>query len=116
MNPAEVAALLTYASAFDGRRVSAEVATAWAEALDTATTLADARQAITAHYAETTTWVMPAHVNVRCREYRRIRAEKEAQELDRRALADARAKVGMAEETRQKLNQILGKIGKNNGE
>lgn len=116
MNPAEVAALLTYASAFDGRRVSAEVATAWAEALDTATTLADARQAITEHYAGSSAWLMPAHVNARCREYRRIRAEREASEQEKRALADARSKAGMAEETRRKLSEILGKIGKNNGE
>lgn len=116
MTPVEVAALLTFASALDNRRVTAEVATAWADALDEATTLADARRAITEHYAESSAWLMPAHVNARCREYRRIRAELEANEAEKRALADARAKAGMAEETRRKLSEILGKIGKNNGE
>jgi transcription elongation GreA/GreB family factor len=89
---------------------------AWAEALDTGITPEDARRAITEHYATSTEWLKPAHINRRCAEYRRVRAEKAAQERELRELEDARARAGMAEETKNKLNEILAKIGKKDGE
>lgn len=62
MTPAQAAALLTYASAFDNRRVTPEAATAWAEVL-IPMSLADGKAAIQRHYASTSDWIMPVHIN-----------------------------------------------------
>ena len=63
MTPSEVAALLTYAAAFDNRTPSESAARAWADALDERMTLTDAKAIVRDHYADTTEWVMPAHIN-----------------------------------------------------
>lgn len=61
MTPAEAAALLAVAAAFDNRKPDADAATAWALALDDMP-FADCRNAIVAHYRASTDWLMPAHV------------------------------------------------------
>lgn len=61
MNRAEAAILLGIAAAFDRRTVGRADAEAWATALHDVS-LDDAKDAVTAHYAATTDYLMPAHI------------------------------------------------------
>lgn len=65
MKPSEAAKVLAYIAAFNGRTVGKTDAMAWADALHPEITLADARTAVAEHFAETTDWCMPAHINRR---------------------------------------------------
>ena len=69
MTPAEVADLLAFAAAFDRRTVGRADVLAWH------TVLADvdhtqARDAVSAHYADQTRWIMPADIRQAVRERR----------------------------------------------
>lgn len=75
MTPAEAAALLTFASAFDNRRVTPEAATAWAEVLIDMS-LADGKKAIQDHYASSGEWIMPVHINAAVRRMHDRRFER----------------------------------------
>ncbi len=66
MNRAEAATLLTVAAAFDQRTIGETDAVAWSEALRRYG-LAECRDAVIAHYAESTDRVMPAHIRARIR-------------------------------------------------
>lgn len=72
MTPAEAAALLAVAAAFDNRKPDADAATAWAAALDDLR-FEDCRDAIVAHYRESNEWLMPSSVRT---EVRRIRHQR----------------------------------------
>jgi hypothetical protein len=61
MTPAEAAALLSVAAAFDNRKPDPDAAQAWALALD-GIPFTDARDAIVAHYRTTSDWIMPAAI------------------------------------------------------
>jgi len=61
MTPAEAAALLAVAAAFDNRKPDADAAQAWAYALEDRPFI-DCRDAIVAHYRHTNDWLMPNHV------------------------------------------------------
>lgn len=61
MSPAEAAALLAIAAAFDNRKPDADAATAWALALD-GWRFEDCREAVVAHYRATNEWIMPSDV------------------------------------------------------
>ena len=61
MTPQEAAAVLAKAQAYDRRTVGEADILAWQEALADVD-LADALAAVTAHYRESTDWLMPAHV------------------------------------------------------
>jgi len=61
MTPADAAKVLTKAAAFDQRTIGHADAVAWAEALD-GVGLDDALAAVTAHYREATSRLMPADV------------------------------------------------------
>lgn len=61
MTPAEAAALLAVAAAYDNRRPDADAATAWSVALD-GYRFHDCRDVIVSHYRSTTDWLMPHHV------------------------------------------------------
>ncbi|AZQ77650.1 hypothetical protein EJ997_10180 [Flaviflexus ciconiae] len=72
------ARVLATAASCDNRRLASDderqMAVAfWAEALHPETTLADATNAVIEHYATTTDWLMPAHVNKLTATYRRER-------------------------------------------
>lgn len=69
MTPTEAAALLAVAAGLDNRKPSAEAAESWAKALGNLP-LADCREAVYAHYRESTEWLMPAHVSRRVRAMR----------------------------------------------
>ena len=73
MTPEQAAALMTYASAFDNRNVTAEAATAWADTLAPYVNLHDGRRAVSDHYATTSDWIMPAHINRAVKRYRAAR-------------------------------------------
>jgi hypothetical protein len=74
MTPAEAAALLTVAAAFDNRKPDPDAAKAWSVSLGDLP-FVDCRDAIVAHYQATTDWVMPAHVIGAVRKIRRDRLE-----------------------------------------
>jgi len=61
MTPAEAAALLTVAAAFDNRKPDADQARAWAMALD-GYRFEDCREAIVQHYRVSREWLMPVEV------------------------------------------------------
>lgn len=69
MKPSEVAELLTFASAFDRRTIGKADVAAWATVLGDID-LDQARQAVSAHYAETRDWVMPSDIRQRVRKAR----------------------------------------------
>ena len=79
------ALLLTWAASFDNRytpRSADEVwpaAEAWAAALHSTVSPADGKRAITAHYAASTDYLVPAHVNA---SVRALRARRLAEALD----------------------------------
>lgn len=85
MDLREAFQLLTLASARDGRTVDREVASVWANDL-ARVDLADAVEAATLHYQESTVWMMPNHVIANVR---RIRERRERDERIRRALEPA---------------------------
>lgn len=72
MTPAEAAALLTVAAAFDNRKPDADQARAWAMALD-GLRFEDCRAAIVAHYQGSRDWMMPSDVITKVK---RIRNER----------------------------------------
>jgi hypothetical protein len=61
MTPAETAALLAYAAAFDRRTLGETDVLAWHTVL-TDITFDAAKQAVTAHYGRETRWIMPADI------------------------------------------------------
>lgn len=61
MTPAEAAALLAVAAAFDNRKPDPDAATAWALALEDARFI-DCRDSIVAHYRRSREWIMPSDV------------------------------------------------------
>jgi hypothetical protein len=73
VHPSVAAGLLAWAAATDNREVTEAAAIAWADALDANVTLADGKAAISAHRAESSDWLMPAHINTRVRAMRRDR-------------------------------------------
>ena len=72
MKPSDAAKLLALAAAFDRRTVGEADAIAWADALG-GLNPSDCAQVIRDHYAESTDWLMPAHVR---QGVKRIRAER----------------------------------------
>ena len=61
MTPAEAAALLALAAAYDNRKPDADAAQAWALALD-GYPFTDCRTAVVEHYRESREWMMPSDV------------------------------------------------------
>jgi hypothetical protein len=61
MTPAEAAALLAVAAAFDNRKPDADAAQAWSVALD-GYRFSDCRDVIVSHYRKANDWLMPNHV------------------------------------------------------
>lgn len=72
MDLREAFQLLTLASARDGRTVDREVALVWAQDLERID-IADAVEAATMHYRESTAWMMPNHVIANVRRVREVR-------------------------------------------
>ncbi len=92
------ATCLAWAAAFDNRKTDSPAdrqlqIQAWAEALHDLTTPEDARRAITEHYAESTEWLKPAHVNRLTARYRKERAAIEDRERDRRAIETQKSRA-----------------------
>lgn len=61
MQPSETAELLTYIAAFDRRTIGKADVLAWHEIIGHLE-LMDCKQAVTAHFRESTDYLMPAHV------------------------------------------------------
>lgn len=72
MTPAEAAALLGIAAAFDNRKPDPDAAQAWAIALNDLR-FADCRDAIVEHYRRSSDWLMPEHVIAGVKRIRRNR-------------------------------------------
>lgn len=75
MTPLEAGAILTAASQADNRTWDETTATAWSAMIDPAVTLADAAEAVTAHYTKTRQWLMPADINDYVRQVHRRRMQ-----------------------------------------
>jgi hypothetical protein len=82
MNTDEVIDLLTLAASYDRRKVGESDVAAWGLAIGDLP-FADTREAVIAHYRESTDWIMPAHVRQRVREVRAKRL-KAAGDLEAR--------------------------------
>jgi len=72
VSPAEAAALLTVAAAFDNRKPDEDAARAWSMALD-GLRFHDCRDAIVAHYRTSSEWLMPQKIRA---EVKRIRDKR----------------------------------------
>lgn len=88
MNIADAGKVLAYASACDNRTVTREAALLWSEALGSDTRLDEAQRAINAHFANSTAYLMPAHINALVAEERRNRAKVLPAVIPPRELAD----------------------------
>lgn len=75
MTPAEAQVLLSMAAAYDNRKPDPDAAKAWAAALDDLR-FEDCREALLAHYRDSTEWLMPAMVR---RSVKRLRAARIAE-------------------------------------
>lgn len=73
MKPSETADLLGLAAFYDNRTVDEPVVAAWFAVLGDLD-YADAVEALRAHYAATTDWLMPAHIRTRVKAIRAARA------------------------------------------
>lgn len=69
MTPAEAAALLTVAAAFDNRKPDADQARAWSLALNDLR-FEDCREAIVEHYRGSREWMMPVDVRTKVKKLR----------------------------------------------
>lgn len=103
--------LLTIAAAYDGRKPSEAADRAWASALThLGAGFEDARQAIIEHYAETTDWIMPAHVGRRADAIKRNR-DHETYLAARRARHTAPAlPPGERHDRRDDLIELIGRL------
>lgn len=75
MTPAEAAAVIAHAAAFDNREPSKVAPAAWASALNPRISVKDACWIISDHYSRETWKVMPAHINERYKQVRRSRTQ-----------------------------------------
>lgn len=75
MTPADAAALLTIAAAYDNRKPDGDAAEAWALALDGLEYL-ECRDIIVQHYRESREWIMPADVVAGVRVLRKQRFDE----------------------------------------
>lgn len=77
MNETEIRQLLAVAMAYDNRKPGQAAVLAWGEAARRARwTFEAAMDAVHAHYAESTEFLMPAHITQRLRAGRRAEAEQ----------------------------------------
>lgn len=114
MTPAEAAALLGVAAAFDNRKPDADAAQAWALALS-GLRFEDCRDAIVAHYRASSEWLMPSAVIAAVK---RVRAKRIADvgdlcpppgltEPEERAwLREARRRIGDGEPVRVDFGEL----------
>lgn len=72
MNLTETSALLTFAARYDRRTIGEQDVRAWQEALADVD-VEGARDAVVAHYRESTDFLMPAHVRARVKAARQAR-------------------------------------------
>lgn len=91
MKISEAAAILTMASSYDKRTVGEADAQAWALALGDMR-LQDARDAVVAHFTESTEWLTPAHVTRLVRHARSARVGDISSIVPPRELADMPAR------------------------
>jgi len=103
MNEPEAFKLLTLASARDGRTVDRDVAKVWAVDL-ARIDYNDAIDALSLHYAESTEWLMPAHV-VRC--VTRIRTQRHLEAQHRLSIAERTQQAEAAERERLILMGVI---------
>ena len=114
MTPSDAAILLAMAATLDPRlspptpEDAQARAQAWAATLDPDLDLTEAKRMLITHYRETTSGVMPAHLNRLWRDYRRTMTaqQRENRELHARRQLEALA-VPMPESVREQLRSIL---------
>lgn len=106
MTPGDAVRVLAKASAYDRRTIGEADAAAWYEAIGDLD-IADALDAVTRHYQQTTDWLMPAHVRTIAAQLvrERRRATREAREV-----AAARREAIERGPTRDRSDDIAGLI------
>lgn len=92
MNISDVGALLTYIALGDSRTVTKETAAFWYEALRSDISFDEARSAVSSHFANSTDYLAPAHINAIVTEQRRVRTREVPPVIPPRELADEPAR------------------------
>lgn len=88
MNISDTAILLTYAALGDNRTVTRETAAFWSEVLRPDISLDEGRSAVSAHFASSTEYLTPAHVNALVTSQRETRKKMVPTVIPPRELAD----------------------------
>ncbi len=102
MNRSETALALGMAAAFDRRTVGEADVAAWHAALGHLE-FDDVKTAIAGHYADTTDWLMPAHVATRVKALRRNRLAAVPDPLPDADPGDTRAYIAALREGRHRI-------------
>lgn len=104
----EMVNLLTAASAYDNRQPNPAAVMAWGKAAELGRwTFDEALDALHAHYAETTAFVMPGHITERIRAARQDRAMR----AETRQVEEAPANPAAAERIQQIITEVAEQMG-----
>ena len=116
MTPQEVNRLLAWAASYDARLTPRSQddlilkAQAWSQALDPSMPFKWAGEAVTAHYAASTSSLMPADLNAAFRAERKRQADAQATTVALQAIEESRAQaVPMPDEIRQRIKALAAK-------
>lgn len=104
----EMVNLLTAASAYDNRQPNPAAVMAWGKASEIGRwTFDEALEALHAHYAETTDFVMPGHITARIRVERQDRAMR----AEARQLEETPTNPAAAERIQQIITEVAEQMG-----
>lgn len=112
MTPAEVAKVLTKAAAFDQRSIGESDVLAWHEVL-AEVDFGDGLAAVTAHYADNTDRIMPAHVRRHADEFRRARVRYRNQQMEQLAIEEFNSdptRFDRSEATRDLIRELRDRL------
>ncbi|AYF29295.1 hypothetical protein CSH63_17850 [Micromonospora tulbaghiae] len=109
MNRSQVAAILALAAARDRRTVGEVDVRAWHEDIGDLD-FDDARQAISAHFRQSTEYLMPVHVRRLATEIRRERHRVERETEQQRALQAYRADAGPLTDRSAEIRAFVGHV------
>lgn len=109
MNHAQVATILALAATRDRRTVGETDVRAWHQDIGDLE-FADARDAVSAHFRESTEYLMPAHVRRLATEIRRERLRIEREAGERLALEQYRAGAGPLTDRSAEIQAFVGQV------
>lgn len=106
MTATEVGSLLGMCAVIDNRTVDEMTVGAWQTLLD-GFGFDECREAVLAHYRDSTEWILPAHITQLAREARRQRAELERKQAEGRMLEGE-----LSAEEKQKIQDSIAEFQK----